>query len=290
MKMLRKYMHNTVFRYELNAMTRRTFGFDFENWMQNGFRAEEYIPYSFEEKGRIVANVSVNWMFFNKNGEEQLCFQLGTVMEDKAYRSRGLIWQLMERILERYDGIETGIYLFGNLGALDFYRKLGFRELMQYEYTLKPGVIKREGRHFRPVKKDALALRERYEHAVRNGAVFSSLEQKNRYGLQMFYTADLETVWYSENLDCFIVLGAEKDTLILAGVAAEQKIPLEMILSRLDIGRRTVRLGFSPLPEDASLFKAAPFDGGEKYRLFYRGEELESIQRERLYFPLLSHA
>ena len=78
----------------------------------------------------------------------------------------------------------------------------------------------------------------------------------------MFYTADLETVWYSDNLDCFIVLGAEKDTLILAGVAAEQKIPLEMILSRLDIGRRTVRLGFSPLPEDASLFKAAPFDGG----------------------------
>ena len=68
-------MHNTVFRYELNAMTRRTFGFDFENWMQNGFRAEEYIPYSFEEKGRIVANVSVNWMLFNKNGEEQLCFQ-----------------------------------------------------------------------------------------------------------------------------------------------------------------------------------------------------------------------
>ena len=40
MKMLRKYMHNTVFRYELNAMTRRTFGFDFENRMQNGFRAE----------------------------------------------------------------------------------------------------------------------------------------------------------------------------------------------------------------------------------------------------------
>ena len=111
MKMLRKYMHNTVFRYELNAMTRRTFGFDFENWMQNGFRAEEYIPYSFEEKGRIVANVSVNWMFFNKNGEEQLCFQLGTVMEDKAYRSRGLIWQLMERILERYDGIETVVLL-----------------------------------------------------------------------------------------------------------------------------------------------------------------------------------
>ena len=290
MKMLRKYMHNTVFRYELNAMTRRTFGFDFENWMQNGFRAEEYIPYSFEEKGRIVANVSVNWMFFNKNGEEQLCFQLGTVMEDKAYRSRGLIWQLMERILERYDGIEAGIYLFGNLGALDFYRKLGFRELLQYEYTLKPGAVKPTGKPFRPAKKDALALRERYEHAVRNGAVFASLEQKNRCGLQMFYTAGLDNIWYSDDLDCFVVLEEEKNVLILAGVAAERKIPLERILSRLEIGSRTVLLGFSPLAEDAALFEAAPFDGGDDYRLFYRGEELESIQRERLYFPLLSHA
>ena len=106
----------------------------------------------------------------------------------------------------------------------------------------------------------------------------------------MFYTAGLDNIWYSDDLDCFVVLEEEKNVLILAGVAAERKIPLERILSRLDIGRRTVRLGFSPLPEDASLFKAAPFDGGEKYRLFYRGEDLESIQRERLYFPLLSHA
>ena len=290
MKMLRKYMHNTVFRYELNAMTRRTFGFDFENWMQNGFRAEEYIPYSFEEKGRIVANVSVNRMIFDQNGAEKRYFQLGTVMTDEACRRRGLARRLMTLVLEQYEPAGDGVYLFGNLGALDFYRKLGFRELLQYEYTLKPGAVKPTGKPFRPAKKDALALRERYEHAVRNGAVFSSLEQKNRCGLQMFYTAGLDNIWYSDDLDCFVVLEEEKNVLILAGVAAERKIPLERILSRLDIGRRTVRLGFSPLPEDASLFKAAPFDGGEKYRLFYRGEELESIQRERLYFPLLSHA
>lgn len=290
MELVSGYMHNADLRQKLNTLTRRTFGFDFESWVRGGFCGEDYIPYSFRENGRIVANVSVNRMIFDQNGAEKRYFQLGTVMTDEACRRRGLARRLMTLVLERYERVGDGAYLFGNLDALDFYRKLGFRELMQYEYTLKPGVIKREGRHFRPVKKDALALRERYEHAVRNGAVFSSLEQKNRCGLQMFYTAGLDNIWYSDDLDRFVVLEEEKNVLILAGVAAERKIPLERILSRLEIGSRTVRLGFSPLAEDAALFEAAPFDGGDDYRLFYRGEELESIQRERLYFPLLSHA
>jgi len=32
------------------------------------------------------------------------------------------------------------------------------------------------------------------------------------------------------------------------------------------------------------------YDGADDYRLFYMGEELESIEKERLYFPDLSHA
>lgn len=289
MELVSGYMHHADLRQELNALTRRTFGFDFESWVRGGFCGEDYLPYSFQENGQIVANVSVNRMIFDQNGVEKRYFQLGTVMTDEDCRRRGLARQLMTLVLEQYERAGDGVYLFGNLDALGFYRKLGFRELLQYEYTLKPGAVKPEGKPFRPAWEEASVLWGRYEHAVRNGTVFSSLEQKNRYGLQMFYTAGLDNVWYSDDLDCFAVLEAEKETLILVGVAAERKIPLERILSRLEIGSRTVRLGFSPLPEDASLFEAAPFDGGEDYRLFYRGEELESIRRERLYFPLLSH-
>ena len=290
MELVSGYMHHADLRQELNALTRRTFGFDFESWVQGGFCGEDYLPYSFRENGRIVANVSVNRMIFDQNGVEKRYFQLGTVMTDEACRRRGLARRLMTLVLEQYERAGDGVYLFGNLGALDFYRKLGFRELLQYEYTLKSGAVKPEGKPFHPAWEDASAFRGRYEHAVRNGAVFASLEQKNRCGLQVFYTAGLDNVWYSDDLDCFAVLEEEKNVLILAGVAAEGKIPLERILSRLKIGSRIVRLGFSPLAEDAALFEAAPFDGGDDYRLFYRGEELESIQRERLYFPLLSHA
>ena len=290
MELVSGYMHHADLRQELNALIRRTFGFDFESWVQGGFCGEDYLPYSFRENGRIVANVSVNRMIFDQNGVEKRYFQLGTVMTDEACRRRGLARRLMTLVLEQYERAGDGVYLFGNLGALDFYRKLGFRELLQYEYTLKSGAVKPEGKPFHPAWEDASAFRGRYEHAVRNGAVFASLEQKNRCGLQVFYTAGLDNVWYSDDLDCFAVLEEEKNVLILAGVAAEGKIPLERILSRLKIGSRIVRLGFSPLAEDAALFEAAPFDGGDDYRLFYRGEELESIQRERLYFPLLSHA
>ena len=73
--MLRKYMHNTVFRYELNAMTRRTFGFDFENWMQNGFRAEAvdgvhegFMKYTDEEIAEINGGLNeyLIKMLYNK--------------------------------------------------------------------------------------------------------------------------------------------------------------------------------------------------------------------------------
>lgn len=295
MELVSNYMHNDLLRQELNALTRRTFGFDFEDWVRGSFCGEDYLPYSFREEGRVVANVSVNRMIFVQNGVEKRYFQLGTVMTEETYRRRGLARRLVEQVLRSYERAGDGVYLFGNMDALDFYRKLGFHELLQYAYTLRPGAVQAEGRPFRSVKGEPSALWERYVRAVRNGACFSSLEQKNRYGLQMFYTAGGDNVWYSDDLDCFAVLEEEKkekeeSLLTLVGVAGERKVPLGAVLARLELRGRPVRLGFSPLAEDAPLFENVPFDGGEDYRLFYRGAGLESIPRERLYFPLLSHA
>ena len=35
---------------------------------------------------------------------------------------------------------------------------------------------------------------------------------------------------------------------------------------------------------------AEKYDGADDYRLFYLGEQLKSIENEKLYFPELSHA
>ena len=57
-------------------------------------------------------------------------------------------------------------------------------------------------------------VRRKYMDAVKNCAVNSALEHVNKFGLQMFYTADLQNVYYADDLDCFAVMEQEGDCLL----------------------------------------------------------------------------
>ena len=290
MELISDYMEDAVLRHKLNALTQKTFCFDFEKWVTGGFFEGDYIPYSFMENGKIVSNVSVNKMNFLQNGTRRNYIQLGTVMTDPDYRNRGLAKMLVEYVLSRYGESCDGIYLFGDLSALGFYRKTGFREGIQYQYALKEAFIGKAQRLFKPVDREDFQMRSRYMDAVRHSAVNASLEQVNKFGLQMFYTSDLQDTYYAEDLDCYAVMETEGDTLILQSVICKEQLPMQEILARIPLEYRHLKLGFSPREEDAGLFQAEPFDGGEDYRLFYRGKALESIAKEKLFFPALSHA
>lgn len=288
MEFICDYMRDDVKRRALNALAQRTFGTDFEAWVKDGYFEGDYIPYSLIENGKLLSNVSVNRMQFVQNGAARTYIQLGTVMTDAAHRQHGLARRLMERVLRDWEGRCDGIYLFANLGALDFYRKMGFREgVCEYLYTLrKDGGLSGQGT-FRPIDE---SLRARYMDCVRHGAANAALQQVNRFGLQMFYTADLSSVFYDGDLDCFAVIEEEEDALTVQSVVSRSIVPLRVVLERLDIAGKTVRLGFAPRGEDAALFEARRYDGADDYRLFYRGAPVEDIERERLCFPVLSHA
>lgn len=288
MEFICDYMRDDVKRRALNALAQRTFGIDFEAWVKDGYFEGDYIPYSLIENGKLLSNVSVNRMQFVQNGAARMYIQMGTVMTDAAHRQRGLARRLMERVLRDWEGRCDGIYLFANLGALDFYRKMGFREgVCEYLYTLrKDGGLSGQGT-FRPIDE---SLRARYMDCVRHGAANAALQQVNRFGLQMFYTADLSSVFYDGDLDCFAVIEEEEDELTVQSVVSRSVVPLRVVLERLDIAGKTVRLGFAPRGEDAALFEARRYDGADDYRLFYRGAPVEDIERERLCFPVLSHA
>lgn len=123
-------------RAAFNALTRQTFGFDFEDWYQAGHWGDFYIPHALFDGEKAVSNVSVNLMQFDICGEKKNYVQLGTVMTDEAYRGQGLNRQIMERVLEEYAGKADGIYLFGNDSVLDYYPKFGFRPAKEWEYYL----------------------------------------------------------------------------------------------------------------------------------------------------------
>ncbi len=286
------YMLNSDMRHMLNHLAQNTFGITFEPWVTKQYFRGEYIPYSYIEDGKMLSNVSVNRMQFMQNGVKRNYIQIGTVMTEGSHRKQGLASRLMQHVIRQYASGCDGMYLFADLNALDFYRKLGFQEGMQYQYHLKESLCSgvRTKEAFVPVKENDVVLRRKYEDAVQNGASFSSLEQTNRFGLQMFYTADLDQVFYAKDLDCFVVMEEEDDTLFLQSVVCRKKTAMKEILKRIHMNYHHLMLGFTPCAEDADLFEAEPYDGADDYRLFYLGDTLKSIEQEKLYFPDLSHA
>lgn len=292
MELISGYMKDDTCRHMLNDLTQSTFGFDFEEWVTNGCFEGDYIPYSFAENGRIISNVSANRMEFMQNGIRRSYIQIGTVMTDQAYRRRGLAAALIRHVVGEYEDRTDGIYLFGNLNAAGFYEKMDFKTENQYRYHIREEFCRQEktGTAFRPVKDGAQSLKERYSDMVRNSVIQSSLEQTNRYGLQMFYTAGCDDVYYADDLDCFIVMEQEDERTVLKSVLCREKLPLAEIIRRIDIGNGGCRLGYVPMEEDMYMCVPEEYDGADDYRLFYLGEALRSIERDRLYFPELSHA
>ncbi len=289
MELLSNYMKDDTYRHMLNDLTQKVFGFDFENWVTKGYFEGDYIPYSLMEGGKLVSNVSANRMKFMQNGSEKNYIQIGTVMTDPDYRKKGLAAKLMNRVLEEYEGKCDGIYLFGNLDALGFYRKLGFDVVNEYRYFVKDEFCKNTENAFKSIENMGDNLKKKYLDLLRKSAPHSAFEQINKYGLQLFYTGGFDNVFYCEDLDCFAVL-EQDDTVILQSVLSDKKTALADVLKRIDFDGRKCMLGFVPLDEDKELCVSEKYDGADDYRLFYRGKKLESIERDKLYFPDLSHA
>ncbi len=289
MKLIQNYMRDDALRHQLNELTQEVFGFHFEDWVTGGYYEGDYIPYSYEEDGRLIANVSANRMVFLQNGEEKCYIQLGTVMTREAYRNRGYASALMKQVIAQYHGKCDGIYLYGNVDALDFYDKLGFARGAEYRYFLDARQpLKKAGTPF--CRAEGEAHKAHYQEMVRAAAANSAFEQQNKYGLQMFYTADMGGIFYSQELDCYIALEQEGSTLLLQSVIADRKIPLVQILERIPTAYDTLMLGFTPCQEDGALFREERYDGGEDYRFFFLGEDLKSVETQKLYFPVFSHA
>ena len=292
-------MKDVTLRQEWNELTQETFGFDFEDWVTNGYYEGDYIPYSYEENGHLIANVSVNQMRFIQLGVEKYYIQLGTVMTRKEFRNRGYARKLIKSTLADYAGKCDGIYLFGNISTLEFYDKMGFFRGMQYRYILKDDIrIESQNRANERNEADCFQLvnpkeplhKDNYMKTVRFSAVNAALEQKNKYGLQMFYTSDMEQVYYSSKLDCYVVMEVQKHTLYLKSIICTKRIQLDQILTYIQKKYDTMILGFAPCLEDTFMFVSQIYDGEDDYRLFIYGEELENIKTKKLYFPEFSHA
>ncbi|WKK99868.1 GNAT family N-acetyltransferase [Paenibacillus amylolyticus] len=126
-----KYCTKVFFELAVN-----TFEINFEDWYQQGYWGERYIPYSYVDGDQVIANVSVNILELIIHGEKKKAIQIGTVMTHPDYRGKGLSTRLMNKVLEEYDNKYDYMYLFANESVLDFYPKFGFKPVEEHLFSI----------------------------------------------------------------------------------------------------------------------------------------------------------
>ncbi len=281
----KNYRDREALRKSFNALAEKVFGLSFENWYQNGFWKENYIPYSVVIDGEVVANVSVNACSMNYKGEVVRLIQLGTIMTDPDCRGKGYARLLMEEVLKDYEGKVDGIYLYANDSVLDFYPRFGFREAKEYQYTKEVSVAGEDKTVQVPMKdktdfdKMAGILAERSQNA--------QMYMVGNVGLYMFYLSQFmtENVFYVADCDTYVVAEIEDDTLILHAIIGEGTV--DEVAEAFGSQIKKVVLCFTP--KDTDGFEKNELKE-EDTTFFVKGRFFEEHPKDEFMLQAITHA
>lgn len=283
------YKDHNALRGSLNALTRKTFGFDFEQWYLDGYWKKRYVPYSLSDNGTIIANVSVNIMDFLIEGETMRYIQLGTVMTDEAYRGQGLSRALLEKALSDWEDKCDLTYLFANDSVVDFYPKFGFTRADEYQCSK---ALDKSWQSTKARKLDMSSKTDRtlLENTIANTVPFSKVSMLNNTSLVLFYCTSFmkDDVYYIDKYDAAAIARYEEDTLLLLDIFCTHSIPVDDIINVLAKEQtRRVVLGFTPL--DGTSFETNLLHE-ENTTLFIKTKKENIFEAKRYMFPALSHA
>lgn len=286
MEIIKNYHSNNILRNSFNELAQKTFGLDFEDWYQNGYWKDKYIPYSVVERERVIANVSVNLMDMLWNGSIVHLIQLGTVMTEESYRNQGLIRKIMEQVEADYKQVD-GIYLFANDSVLDFYQKFGYRKVSEYQYSKQVNITEAAR-----VKTLSMGDKQEWnvlEKAIQNNQFHGQFDMVENIELFMFYVTKFmqENVYYDELLKAYVIAEVEQDEALIHAVFSEHKVDINDIIQSFSNTIKRVILGFTP--EETVGYECSEVQE-EDTTLFVKGRAFDDFAEKRIMFPTLSHA
>ncbi|MFN0173326.1 MAG: GNAT family N-acetyltransferase [Saprospiraceae bacterium] len=286
----RNFKHDHDIRLSFNKLTEATFRFNFEKWYQNGFWADNYIPYSLLHNNKVISNVSVNIIEFVIDKEKKIGIQIGTVMTDEKYRRRGLNRYIMEQVLNDWKDKSDFIYLFANDSVLDFYPRFNFETIDEFQCS---STLINSPNASSPPRKLNIEDNNDKELLVETANMsppMSKISMRNNVSLIMFHCmfSKKDSIYYIENLKAIVIADYKGDTLYLNDVFSKGPIELNDVIqymSKKDVKRLV--LGFTPLNETGykrSLLKQ------EDTTLFVMKGKSDYFKKNNLMFPVLSYA
>ena len=274
-------------RKDFFSLAQETFGLSFEDWFQNGFWTDRYIPYALTEENRVLSNASVNIIDTVWRGREMRLIQIGTVMTRPEYRNRGLARRIIAEILADWREKSEAVYLYANDAALHFYPKCGFQPAAEYQYS-RP-VCPTPG-DFAKLDMGQLSSRALLARCYRASNPFSELPVRDQYGLVMFYcTGGLkDCVYYSKEYDTVCVAQAQGNILLCYDLFGEPSARLETVLEKLAEPQiQRVELGFTPTEKTG--YHSRKIQEEDTTLFVYAGIQ-KQFQQERVMMPLLFRA
>lgn len=283
-RIIKNVKEDDQLRASFNKLAEETFGLNFENWYQNGFWNEKYIPYSIVKDNTVISNVSVNIIDMLWDGQLKHFIQLGTVMTDKAYRGQGMIRQIMKEIAADYEKKTDGMFLFANDSVLDFYPKFGFVKAKEYQYSREVDSQQEAACVSVPMKnKNDWS---KMENRIKNSRFRGRFDMVNNSDLIMFYLSQFmqENVFYVEKSGAYVAAEVEADEVFLHAVFSEQPVEPEDVIPAFGKEIKRVTLGF--VPQNTEKYQCTERHE-EDTTLFVKGFDFES---GKLMFPTLSHA
>ncbi|MGX1265644.1 GNAT superfamily N-acetyltransferase [Rossellomorea marisflavi] len=263
MRFSKGYKNDQQLRDSFNQLAEDTFGIHFGQWYARGYWTEKYVPFSYIEDDRVIANVSVNLIDFTMAGEEKKAIQIGTVMTHPNYRNRGLSTDLLKIVLAEYRDQVDFVYLFANQNVLEFYPKFGFQAQQETLFTMVPGTAGE-------VSMRKLDMEQEADRNLAYGIARDRLPVSTRFGtrntgeLFMFYAlyAFPEDLYYLEEEDAVVMFQRDGDRLDLFDVVCRENVDVRKIAEKLADGE-TKQIVFHFTPEDTEGMQAGVFHGDE---------------------------
>ena len=286
---IKDFKDNVLLRKSYNALTQKTYGFDFEQWYQGGYWGNSYVPYSLMDGENIVANVSISIIDFMVLGESKRYIQIGTVMTDPAYRNQGLSRYLMDRIIAEWKDKCHMLYLFANDSVLDFYPKFGFVTTMEYQYSKNI----EKANEFIAAEKLDMSLnhnRELVVKKIKSSIAISKLSMLKNVGLVMFYCISFmsNNIYYLREEDVIAIAEFQGDTLYLHDIFSSSEVNLDDIIKALTNKEvKKLLLGFTP--KDTDSYSVDLLNEDNTTLFIMEGKE-NLFKDNKVMFPVLSHA
>jgi predicted N-acetyltransferase YhbS len=284
------YKCNEQLRKSFFELAINVFGISFESWYQKGFWSNRYIPYSYEERGKVISNVSVNLIDLIINGEKKRAIQIGTVMTHPEYRKRGLSARLMNKVLEEYEDRYDFMYLFANHSVLDFYPKFGYKSVNEYLFSMEFSTNQSEYTAIRKlhghISEDLSFI---YQFASDRVPVSQLFGTENTQGILMFYCMN---VFYND------IYYLEREGVIVIFKKTDKQIDIYDIISKRDINIEEILTKIADIHTNKIIFHYTPdYKGVHIDSKMFKGEEVLFVKTNgkvdvpiRVKHPLTSQA